>query len=140
MQKKMLLPIQSFSSNEELPPGGNIQYLNRFQASAERRHLRRYRLKERLLAVCEFYSGEIFDISRTGFSYRVSHVRNEEGNNLRRVKPIPSRSVDIFSPARCWHLFRDLEIKEVFDLYVDRFIQITAGFCNIEGGCGSLPA
>jgi len=78
-------------------------------------------VKNRLLAVCETYSGEIFDISRSGLSFRIAHVRKEEEKIARRVKPSPSRTVDIFSPGSCRHLFKDLEIGVVFDRYAGPF-------------------
>lgn len=63
---------------------------------------RRKVLLERLLAVCESYSGEIFDISRSGFSFRIAHIRHEEENIVRTVKPSPSRILHI-SAVRVRH-------------------------------------
>lgn len=85
---------------------------------ADRRTAGRFAVKERLLAVCESYSGEIFDIGPSGFSFRIVLIQKDEKKILRRVKPGPSRIVDIFSPGSCRHLFKDLEIEVVSDRYI----------------------
>ena len=108
-------------SGEDLPWNGGIAFEKILRNLADRRTSRRFRVKNRLLAVCETYSGEIFDISRSGLSFRIAHVRKEEEKIARRVKPSPSRTVDIFSPGSCRHLFKDLEIGVVFDRYAGPF-------------------
>ena len=118
MQEKLPMPItSSFSLEGELPLQDGIPNWNVLQGVVDRRISKRYRVKGRLLAVCEFYSGEILDISRSGFSYKIAHIRTEEEAIPPVVNPNPSRIIDIFSPDLCRHLIIDLDIDEVFDLY-----------------------
>jgi len=118
MQEKVPMPMGFSQSGKELPREGGIEYGKILRRLADWRNSRRYEVKRPLLAVCDFYSGEIFDISRCGFSFRIAHIRNEEGSLLRAVKPSPSRTVNIFSPGSFRHLLKDLEIDKVFDLLI----------------------
>lgn len=117
MPGKKQLSLGSCLCGEQLPWVGGIAFEKIMRSVADRRTARRFRVKERLLAVCDSYAGEIYDFSRSGFSFRIVHVRKEEKKTGRRVKPSPSRTVDIFSPGGCLHLFRDLDIEVVSDRY-----------------------
>ena len=118
MQEKMAMPVTSpLSLERELPLQNGIPYWDVLGGREDRRIAKRYRIKRPLLAVCEFYSGEILDFSRSGFSYRIAHIRPDEEAIKRVITAHRSRFVDIFSQGLCRHLIKDLKIDEVFDLY-----------------------
>ncbi|MEJ2689408.1 MAG: hypothetical protein P8130_05555 [Deltaproteobacteria bacterium] len=118
MREKIQLQKGSFPSEKRLPQKVGNAFNRRPQGLVGRRTSRRFRVKDRLLAVCEAYSGEIFEISRSGFSFQIVHVRKEGEKIARKVKPDPSRRVDIFSPGTCQHLLKNLEIDVIFDQYI----------------------
>lgn len=86
----------------------------------ERRQTRRYGVRGHLLSVCDYYAGQILDISRTGLSCKIVHFLGRGDGKVCRIKPRQSDRLDILSPGLNGYFFRDLQVREVWDLNLGR--------------------
>lgn len=85
----------------------------------ERRQTRRYQVQGRLLSVCEFYAGQILNISRTGLAFQIVHFLPTAGGKAGH-HPLRSDKLDILSPGLSGYYFRNLQVKTIWDLNVGR--------------------
>jgi len=111
------MDLRSESSDPLLP--GSI---------TDRRIAKRFTVRERLLVVGDDYSGEIFDIGRSGFSFQIAFIRLQTDCGKPTRAPGRGCRVDIFHPATGRHILRNLDIERVSDLYADPCMPVPAGW------------
>lgn len=85
---------------------------------AERRNNIRYRLERPLLAVSEYYSGEIFDIGRNGLSFMIVHLYNESDPSPNRWESHYIDILDVRTQKENIHLVKGLRVEEAYDVYL----------------------
>lgn len=89
----------------------------------EKRKNRRYRICGHLLSVCDYYAGQILDISRTGLSCQIVHFLTKANDKICHIKPFRSDKIDILSPGLAGYFFRSLPVREVWDLNLGQLYQ-----------------
>lgn len=90
---------------------------------AERRKARRYQVRGHLLSVCDYYAGQILDISRTGLSFKIVHFLSQADGKVCCMEPRQSDKLDILSPGLSGYFFRDMRVQTVWDLNLGQLYQ-----------------
>lgn len=118
MLHQVMQPVEPSSSVGDLSWGYGAGYANGVHAPGERGGSQRYPVVVPLLAVCEYYSGQIFDLGASGFSFRIAHFRDAGKTLLRGSHLHPSRHVAILAPGSCQHLLKSLKVEAMFDRFL----------------------